>query len=265
MLIIKACTFGTRNLNFYLKKLLVSNILDVIIIYKTTIFLKRDFSNRFFCSNRIKETKILRKVVLKLNRRNKNFEKSRVWGEPAISLHSYTVPLVQWSTRLLPSWGTRVQSPGGYLCETGILLLALSRYIGDPDMIDHCGLVWGGLCLEPSLGRHADNVKIPLDLTQLFCPSFTRCRSSFRLHNQHSRLLGGNPVLKGVLMWNRDSPVIVVSLHVGNKEIENFCQFSFMETCLVKKCFQESELKKILLHFFWEFCNQGMFTLLKSA
>jgi hypothetical protein len=23
-------------------------------------------------------------------------------GEPAISLHSYTVPLVQWSTRLLP-------------------------------------------------------------------------------------------------------------------------------------------------------------------
>ncbi len=26
------------------------------------------------------------------------------------------------------SWGTRVQSPGGYLCETGILLLALSPY-----------------------------------------------------------------------------------------------------------------------------------------
>ncbi len=30
---------------------------------------------------------------------------------------------------------------GGYLCKTGILLLALSRYIGDPDVIDHCGLV----------------------------------------------------------------------------------------------------------------------------
>ncbi len=28
-----------------------------------------------------------------------------------------------------------------YLCETGILLLALCRYIGDPDVIDHCGLV----------------------------------------------------------------------------------------------------------------------------
>ncbi len=30
---------------------------------------------------------------------------------------------------------------GGYSCETGILLLALSSYIGDPDVIDHCGLV----------------------------------------------------------------------------------------------------------------------------
>jgi hypothetical protein len=29
-----------------------------------------------------------------------------------------------------------------YLCETGIFLLVLSRYIGDPDVIDHfCGLV----------------------------------------------------------------------------------------------------------------------------
>jgi hypothetical protein len=34
-----------------------------------------------------------------------------------------------------------VKSPGGYLCETGILLLALSHYIGDPDVIDHCDLV----------------------------------------------------------------------------------------------------------------------------
>jgi hypothetical protein len=38
--------------------------------------------------------------------------------------------------------GPRFKCPGGYLCETGILLLALSRYIGDPDVIDHhCGLV----------------------------------------------------------------------------------------------------------------------------
>jgi hypothetical protein len=37
--------------------------------------------------------------------------------------------------------GPRFKSPGGYLCETGILLLAMSRYIGDPDVIDHHGLV----------------------------------------------------------------------------------------------------------------------------
>jgi hypothetical protein len=70
--------------------------------------------------------------------------------------------------------GPRFKSPGEYLCETGILLLAMSRYIGDPDLIDHhCGLVWGGPHPEPSLGLRADNVIITLDLTQLSCPGFT--------------------------------------------------------------------------------------------
>ncbi len=32
------------------------------------------------------------------------------------------------------------KSPGGYLWETRILKLALFLYIGDPDVIDHCGL-----------------------------------------------------------------------------------------------------------------------------
>jgi hypothetical protein len=42
--------------------------------------------------------------------------------------------------------GHGFKSLGGYLCETGIPLLALTRYIGEPDMIDNfCGLVWGGL------------------------------------------------------------------------------------------------------------------------
>ncbi len=94
-------------------------------------------------------------------------------GEPAISLHSHHVSRVQWTTRLLPV----MRDPGSihrrYLCETGILQLALSRYIGDPNVIDHCGLVWGRLCPEPSLGPRANNVIIPLDLTQLFCPGFT--------------------------------------------------------------------------------------------
>jgi hypothetical protein len=60
------------------------------------------------------------------------------FGEPAISHDSHHVSLVQW-TNLFASRhkGHRFKSPGGYLSETGILLLALSRYIGDPDVIDH--------------------------------------------------------------------------------------------------------------------------------
>jgi hypothetical protein len=69
--------------------------------------------------------------------------------------------------------GPRFKSPGAYLFETGILMLALSCYIGDPDVIDHCGLVWGGPCPEPSVGPRVGNVIIPLDLTQLSCPGFT--------------------------------------------------------------------------------------------
>ncbi len=50
-------------------------------------------------------------------------------GEPAISHDSHHVSLVQW-TNLFASRHKchRFTSPGGYLCETGILLLALSRY-----------------------------------------------------------------------------------------------------------------------------------------
>ncbi len=98
----------------------------------------------------------------------KNPQKRIMWRACNLTVFN-TVPLVQWSTRLLPV----MRDPGEYLCKTGILLLALSRYIGDPKVIDHCGLLWGKLCPEPSLGRQADNVIIPLDLTQLFCPAFT--------------------------------------------------------------------------------------------
>jgi hypothetical protein len=70
--------------------------------------------------------------------------------------------------------GPRFKSQGGYLCGTGILLLALSCYFGDPHAIDNfCGLVWGGLRPQPSLCPRADKVIIPLDLTQLLCPDFT--------------------------------------------------------------------------------------------
>ncbi len=58
----------------------------------------------------------------------------RVWRACNLTA-SYTVSLVQWSTHLLPIMRDPVQSPWGYLGETGILLLALSRYINDPDVV----------------------------------------------------------------------------------------------------------------------------------
>ncbi len=124
--------------------------------------------------------------------------------EPAISFHSHHVSLVQGTTRLLPVTRDLGSKPlGGDLCETGILLLAMSRYIGDPDVIDHfCGLVWGGLRPEPSLGPHADNVIISLDLTQLFCPGFM--------------LAAGPPssfTTDGVGCWGGGSPVENLKSH----------------------------------------------------
>jgi hypothetical protein len=66
------------------------------------------------------------------------------------SLQSHCIhPQFHWSSGppvCFPSGGTWVQSLGGYICETGILQLVLSRYIGDPDIIDHCGL-WPGFMI----------------------------------------------------------------------------------------------------------------------
>jgi hypothetical protein len=57
---------------------------------------------------------------------------SLLLGGPVESLQSHCIHIMShWSSGLpicFPSWGTRGQTPGGYLCETGILLLALSRY-----------------------------------------------------------------------------------------------------------------------------------------
>jgi hypothetical protein len=93
------------------------------------------------------------------------------------SLQSHFIlTMSHWSSGLpvcFTSQGNGFKTPGGYLCETRILLLVLSRYIGDPNVIDHCGLVCGGPRPEPSLGPRDDNVIIPHDLTQLSCPSIT--------------------------------------------------------------------------------------------
>ncbi len=165
------------------------------------------------------------------------------------SLQSHFIlTMSHWSSGLpvcFLSQGIWVQNPWGDLCGTGILLLALSRHIGDPNVIDHCGLVWGGPRPEPSLGPRADNVIIPLDLTQLSCPSFTLAAglpSSFTTDGvgcwgvaqwRTCNLTSFSPCLTGpvnypfasrhkgpgfkspggVLMLHRDSPVSDVSLH----------------------------------------------------
>ncbi len=57
------------------------------------------------------------------------------------SLQSHMIlTMSHWSsglTCLLPAQGSQVQIPWGDLSETRTHLLALSRYIGDPDVIDH--------------------------------------------------------------------------------------------------------------------------------
>jgi hypothetical protein len=49
----------------------------------------------------------------------------------------HTQALVQWSTHLLPVMRDPGSIPRGVLtvCETGIFLLALSYYIGEPNVI----------------------------------------------------------------------------------------------------------------------------------
>ncbi len=111
-------------------------------------------------------------------------------NQPTVeSLQSrFILTMSHWSSGLpvcFPSQGTWVEIPWGYLCVTEILLLVLSHFIGDPDVIDHCGLVWGRPRPEPSLGPCTNNVIIPLDLTQLFCPGFTLAAglpSGFKAH-----------------------------------------------------------------------------------
>jgi hypothetical protein len=114
-------------------------------------------------------------------------------GEPAISLHSHHVSLVRWTTRLLPVTRDPGSNPqGGTLCEAGILLLALSRYIGDPDVIL-------SLASSPFSGcftrLRADNVKPIFDLiTQLFCPGFMLDAGPPSGFTTDESAAGGSPV-----------------------------------------------------------------------
>jgi hypothetical protein len=155
-------------------------------------------------------------------------------------IYSSTVPVVHLYASCHEGPGF---NPQGDLCETGILQLVLPRYIGDPNVTDHCGLVWGVIHPEPSLRHRANNVIIPLDLTQLFCPGFTLTAgppSSFTIdlvgccgepsgepaislhlytvplvqRSTHLLPVMRDPgsIPRGVLAWYRDSPDSIVFL-----------------------------------------------------
>ncbi len=81
-----------------------------------------------------------------------------------------------WSSRLPVCF--QHEGPGGDLCEIGILLLALSRYISIVSLHWWPRRDWS---LWPRLRRALSQsvtrpscwqCEIPLDLTQLFCPGF---------------------------------------------------------------------------------------------
>jgi hypothetical protein len=114
------------------------------------------------------------------------------------------------------SWGTWAQSLGGYLCETRILLLALSCYIGDPDRDwSLWPLRWASsrTVTRPSCWQ-CDNPT--WSHTALLSRFHAHCRSSFRLHNWHSRLLGGEPC--GEPAFTRSSTGPVVHLFASRHE-----------------------------------------------
>ncbi len=170
-------------------------------------------------------------------------------GEPTISLHSYTVPLVKWSTRLLPV----MRDPG--LIPRGVLMWNWDSPVSVVSLHwwPWCDWsVWPRLRQASSLtvtrpsSRQCDNPTwSPTALLSWFHAS---CRSSFWFHNWHSWLLGGSPLKspqslwihtqfhfssgpqfasrherpgfnpRGVLMWNQDSSVSVVLLQYQRKK-----------------------------------------------
>jgi hypothetical protein len=96
-------------------------------------------------------------------------------GEPAISLHSHHVSLVQWTTCLLPVTRDPGSNPlGGLLWNRDSPVSVVSLHwwpCRDWSSLQPC--LHRASSQKLSLGCRADNVISSLDLTQLFCPGFT--------------------------------------------------------------------------------------------
>jgi hypothetical protein len=120
--------------------------------------------------------------------------KSFKCGEPAISLHSHAVPLVQWSTGLLPIMRDPASIPRGILMwnqDSPVSIVSLHWWP------QHDWSLW------PRLRQDSSQTTTRPSCQQCDYPTWSHtallflfhacCRSSFRLHNQHTRLLGGEP------------------------------------------------------------------------
>jgi hypothetical protein len=117
-------------------------------------------------------------------------------GEPAISLHSHHVSLVQWTTRLLPvTRDPGSKSLGGLMWNRNSPVSVVSLHWWP--RID-----WS--FLWPRLRRASSQTITRPSCWQCDNPTWShiallsrfhaRCRSPFQLHNRRSRLLGGSPV-----------------------------------------------------------------------
>ncbi len=123
--------------------------------------------------------------------------KNNVWCcvEPAISLHSHHVSLVQWTTRLLPVMRDPGSLPSGILmwnCDSPVSVVSLHWWPRrDWSLWPRLRQASSWTVTRP-LSCQCDNPT--WSHTALLSRFHTRCRSSFWLHNRHSQLLGESPV-----------------------------------------------------------------------
>ncbi len=110
-------------------------------------------------------------------------------------MHSYTVPLAQWSTRLLPIMRDPGSIPRGVLMwnrDSPVSVVLLHWWPRrDWSLWPHLRQALSRTVTRTSY-RQCDNPT--WSHTALLSRFHARCRSSFRLHNRHSWLLGGSPV-----------------------------------------------------------------------
>ncbi len=121
-----------------------------------------------------------------------NFCIKVLWGEPAISLHSHHVSLVQWNTRLLPVMRDPGSNPqGGTYVKLGFsCYYCLATLVPQRDW----SFLW------PCLRRASSQTITRPSCQQCDNPTWSRtahlsrfhacCRSFFRLHNRHSGCWG---------------------------------------------------------------------------